>query len=281
MICFSRRQRLLSALLVLASAVARADQQTPAADPPAPRDHAAAFPVSRLGDVRDMTSGFLGGERDAYYEILAHARDTSQAAQESLARQVRAFAQARHRARHKGRGFSLFHELIKEPAAYRGLPVRLTGYLRDLTPMEAGDNESGLTQLFQGHLFTEDSLQSPYVVVCQDVPNQMPRPQPSRPTDQVSVVGYFFKIWAYHPERGNWAAPLILAHRLEWHPPAPGWAAGPGTRWGIAAGGCLALSAAGWWLRRQRAREQALRDRLRARFESREAVAGQPRPEEG
>jgi hypothetical protein len=236
----------------------------------------AAFPVEQLAGVRDLTSGFSGPEHDAYYALLAHARETSAALQQAAARQVRAQAQAAHAARKTNRKFSMFYELIKQPTAYRGLPVTLRGSLRDLTPMDSGENSHGITQMYQGNLFTEDSLQSPYVVVCLERPKEMPIPAPDRPTDHVLVTGYFFKVWSYRPERGNWAAPLILANRLEWQPPAPGWIASPAWRWGLVAATCILAAGIVWWLRRQRAEERAVRLALRARLEPAEPVEPNP-----
>ena len=113
--------------------------------------------------VSDLTNGFVESERDSYYGLLAHARDTRLAAQQQAARTNLEAAQATFRADPKNRRKShqLFYDLVTHPDAWRGQPVTLRGYIRDLTPMEAGENPEGLGTLYQAHLFTADSAQFP------------------------------------------------------------------------------------------------------------------------
>jgi hypothetical protein len=87
--------------------------------------------------------------------------------------------------------------------------------------MDAGENDEGLETLHQGYLFTADSLQNPYIIVTREIPKDIPRPKKGSPTNDVTVTGYFFKIWSYEAQRGNWAGPLILADRLDWNPSPP------------------------------------------------------------
>lgn len=224
------------------------------------------IPSEWLTGISDLTSGFSADEHGVYYQILARARedlaDQKQAATQNLAVADRDFHADRA---NRKRQYRLFYDLVTRPDSWRGQPVTLRGYIRDLTPMEAEENELGLTQLYQAHLFTEDSTQFPYVVVCTEIPPNLPRPEPRRPIDFISVTGYFYKLWTYRAETetGRWSAPLILAGRLEWNPPrvsAPWWQRlGTGAVLGVVcvlAGG-LAL------LRRRRQQERAVLRQIR------------------
>jgi hypothetical protein len=190
---------------------------------PRPRMDPAAIPSRWFANTRDRTRGISNEERDAYYAILARAGTISLDRQRQLAESLRSQAETEFRSDpdHKGRKFSLFVDLIQHPERYRGKPVTLRGYIQGLETMEAGENDEGLTLLHQAYFFTADSLQNPYVVVTTEIPPDIPRPRKGSPTNDVSVTGYFFKIWSYEAERGNWAGPLILAGKLEWNPSPP------------------------------------------------------------
>ncbi|RPI77095.1 MAG: hypothetical protein EHM42_14185 [Planctomycetaceae bacterium] len=154
---------------------------------------------------------------------------------------------------------------MSHPDSWRGQPVTLRGYIRDLAPMEAGENAFGIKTLYQANLFTEDSSQLPWVVVCAEIPENLPRPTARRPTDNVTVTGYFFKLWTYRAETesGRWTAPVLLASRIDWQPApagpslAPQWLSVP-----------LALAAAGvaaaLWLRSQNRKTRKRLERLQA-----------------
>ncbi|MFM8285868.1 MAG: hypothetical protein ACKOGA_03985, partial [Planctomycetaceae bacterium] len=221
------------------------------------------FPPDRLQGISDLTNGFVESERDSYYGLLAHSRETRLAAQQRAARANLEAARAVFQADPKNRRktHQLFYDLVTHPDAWRGQPVTLRGYIRDLTPMEAGENPEGLGSLYQAHLFTADSAQFPYVIVCSQIPDGLPLPTARRPTDYITVTGYFYKLWTYRAgtESGHWSAPLILAHRLEWTPPAPRPPISPAWWWLGAA-----LLAAAWlgWRELQR-RERAARRLLR------------------
>lgn len=223
----------------------------------------AEFPPELLTSVKDFTNGFGGAEREVYYMVLAHARSTPRELQLRGAREARAVAEGAFRAerKHARRKFQPFIDVVTHPDVWRGQPVTLRGYIRDLTPMEAGENTYGLGTLYQANLFTEDSAQLPWVIVCADVPRDLPRPTPRRPTDNVTVTGYFFKLWTYRAETesGRWSAPVLLASRMDWEPVpkgpslSPEWLSIPAV---LAAGGIVAAL----WLRRQ---NQAARAKLR------------------
>ena len=246
----------------------RTNRPTTTTKPPPPRlalpPSGAEFPRERLQGVSDLTNGFVESERDSYFGLLAHARDTRHATQQQAARTNLEAAQATFRADPKNRRKShqLFYDLVTHPDAWRGQPVTLRGYIRDLTPMEAGENPERLGTLYQAHLFTADSAQFPYVIVCSRIPEGLPTPSARRPTDYITVTGYFYKLWTYRAgtESGHWSAPLILADRLEWTPPAPSPPLAA-TWWWLAAG-LLAAAVLGWreLQRRDRAARRLLRE---------------------
>jgi hypothetical protein len=188
------------------------------------------LPTEWLTDVKDLTEGFGGGERDAYYMALDRARGLTPAEARSAAAETRREAEANFRADPKNarKKFSLYYELVRNPAKYRGRLVTLTGYIRTLETMEAGENEQGLETLHQANLFAEEAFGNPCVIVCSEIPHDLRAPKEGSPTDNITVTGYFYKLWSYEAPGRRWAAPLILAGQLEWNPRPPGWTERPG-----------------------------------------------------
>lgn len=196
--------------------------KTPAAIGPG-KPAAVDVPPEWFSGTRDRTRGISETERDAYYRALAQAGKIDP---QQLRRRAQALRDQAERAFHsdpmnKGRMYSQFVDIVQRPDQFRGKPVTLKGYIQGLDTMDAGENDEGLQTLHQAYLFTADSLQNPYVVVTREIPPDIPRPKKGSPTNDVSVTGYFFKIWSYEAQRGNWAGPLILADRLEWNPGPP------------------------------------------------------------
>jgi hypothetical protein len=216
---------LFQLLIATALAEAQSNPRKPVRPPLDLPRHDVSIPREWLTGVSDLTAGFGPSEQESYYQVLAEARDRSLSAQKQAAAENLALAEQEFRAdkSNRKRQYRLFYDLVTRPESWRGQPVTLRGYIRDLTPMEVGENRSGLEQLYQAHLFTEDSAQFPYVVVCTEIPPGLPRPEVRRPTDFITVTGYFYKLWSYRAETesGRWSAPLILAGRLEWNPPRP------------------------------------------------------------
>ncbi|MFN0056403.1 MAG: hypothetical protein ACKV0T_30015 [Planctomycetales bacterium] len=220
------------------------------------------LPNAWLENVRDRTRGIRNEERDPYYQILAAARTADPQALRAAGRETAAAAERAFRADpgNKRRKFSLFAELARQPGPLRGRPVTLHGYIQRLESFEAGENDEGLTTLHQAYLFTGDSLQSPYVVVCSELTPGIPIPSKGQPTNDIFVSGYFFKLWSYDAERGTWAAPLILAHTLEWHPRPIPLTSRASFKGSLAAGLALTLLLIAYWLRRQRLEVSRLRE---------------------
>lgn len=195
----------------------------PAAIPVAPTPEG-DFPPESLAAVEDFTGLDRPGERDVYYGLLNLAGQVPLSVQRARAKAVATAGEAAFRAdpKQKGRPYSQFADLVLSPGRYRGKPVTMEGYIQKLDRMDAGENEYGLTDLYQSYLFTPESKGNPVVVVTREVTPGLPRPTKGNATNYIRVTGYFYKVWRYDAERGGWAAPLLIANRLEYRPPQRG-----------------------------------------------------------
>ncbi|MGQ0635803.1 MAG: hypothetical protein ACT4QC_14425 [Planctomycetaceae bacterium] len=224
-----------------------------------PPGHSLNLPPEFIEGVTDFTGEFRGPERDGYYQTLDFARQADPArlraaGDGTVAQAAQRFRNDPANARRK---FSLFADIVQHPAEYRGKPLTLRGYLQRLQPMDAGEDDFGLDTLHEAYLFTGET--HPYVVVCTQVPHNMPIPTKGFPTNDVVVSGYFFKLWSYEAERGRWAAPVILASRIDWEPRSPSLLARQEFQWSLGLGfAALVLGLAGM-LARQRRNDRRLR----------------------
>lgn len=160
--------------------------------------------------VEDHTRGVRYEEREAYYQVLQHARETDDERERAAARR---FADERRRTDPK---YEPYVDLFKHPDAYRGKPVALSGHVRRLIPVPVDENEWGITSLYEAWLYTEDSQTNPAVVIFTDLPEGMPTG--GELTEQAGVTGYFFKMYVYQAQDTTRVAPLILADSIEWLP---------------------------------------------------------------
>ncbi|MFN0196387.1 MAG: hypothetical protein ACKVT0_06560 [Planctomycetaceae bacterium] len=162
-------------------------------------------------------------EAPAYYAILNHAARVPPA---KLRESALTFRQSRHRENPKLSKrpfdkFPQFVDLFQNPDTYRGKPVTLTGYTRRVRSIVADKNEYGIDTLHEIWLFTDDSQNNPVVIVCTEIPKDLP--QGDRLLNGISVTGYFFKLYGYDDSGDDKRlAPMILAHRLQWSPPKSG-----------------------------------------------------------
>jgi hypothetical protein len=177
----------------------------------------------RRDDIRsvvDFTGLDRPEERASYYGLLNHARTVPLSAQRQRARDVA--AESRHLFEsapgNSRREFRPFAEVVLHPERFRGLPITLSGHIQRLDEIDAGENDFGMVATYQAYLFTGDSRPLPWVIVATQVDADLPRPAKGRPTDHVVVTGYFHKLWRYETADGHWAAPLILAGRIEYRP---------------------------------------------------------------
>jgi hypothetical protein len=151
-----------------------------------------------LQTVKDDTVGVRADERDAYYHVLAQARDARRAELESVARPGVAYA-----------------AVMTEPGQWRGRAVTIQGTLRRLQALPVGENSYGIGRLYDAWLFTADSGLDPWRVVCCTVPEDMPLAEELKPPVEVRLTGYFFKKQGYAATHGLHTAPLVLAGRID------------------------------------------------------------------
>ena len=219
----ARRCRIVSVCFILAAWVSTAsgrvesgvDATTPTGD-----DTCSAIELSPdlLRTIEHRTLRVQTEERKAYYTALQQAVETRYEKQQACAE--RFLLERRQELpdlqEHPDREFPIFVDLFKNPDRYHGKPVTLTGHVRKLSSMPAGENELGFETLYEAWLFTDDSQSNPAVVVSASIPQGMPLGD--NLVEQVSVTGYFFKMYAYPARDTTRVAPLLLAQRLRWHP---------------------------------------------------------------
>jgi hypothetical protein len=154
--------------------------------------------------------------------------------------------------------FPNFVDLFKNEKLYHGKLVTFHGHIRNLLSYSADKNDFGVTELHEAWIYTEDSRPNPAVIVCTSIPDGMQDAfNKSRVLDQVTVTGYFFKMFAFEdrdPDNKTRVAPMLIAQRLEWRPmdtePITPQLKGTGLYAGICA---LAVSAVVlvWWISRR------------------------------
>ncbi|NOX53688.1 MAG: hypothetical protein GXP27_04485 [Planctomycetes bacterium] len=199
-------------------------------------DDPTALDMKILAPVLDpvhglKTPGVREEEREAYYYVLQRTREIDYELQKAAARRY----QTRRRAVYPDKRvrsdpkepFPIFVDLYRNadrPEVYFGKLVTLSGHVRLLREIPAGQNPYGIQTLYEAWLYTPDSQSNPACIVCTEVPAGMLkafRQSRSHLLDGVTVTGYFFKMMVYRAQDAPRFAPLILARRLEWHPPAP------------------------------------------------------------
>ena len=191
--------------------------------------------------IKDKRRGLRVEESDAYYHVLAYARKVDLRQLKAAARELQknrrsAYPQLK---RNPDRDFPTFVDLIRNPELYHGKPVALKGHVRHFVEQTAGNNEQDIKTLYEIWLYTDDSQTHPAIAVCTSIPETFPKGEDL--IDHVRVTGYFFKLYLYDAQDGNLRfAPLILAHRLEWHPEEATTVLGPAP-WAVYVGAVLVL----------------------------------------
>lgn len=191
----------------------------------------AALDPSWLESARHPQTGLLSRgiraeESAGYFAILNHARQLPLATLHSAATDfqrersaiIRRDPHFRFYFQKSPAEFPTFADLFRNPEAYHGRPVTFRGHLRRLISFPAGENPQGLGQLHEAWLYTDGAQQNPVVVVCSELPPNLPVGDDLL-VDFVTSTGYFFKRYGYEDRSGQTRfAPLILAQRLEWTP---------------------------------------------------------------
>ena len=171
----------------------------PKADPENCRD--VRIDRELLSHVRDNTLGVRRKEADAFYIVLAQARDVPENCLREAARDDVAFT-----------------VLMADSDHFRGVPVTVTGEIKRLNPVDASENAFGIERFYESWLFTPDSGDNPYRIVTASVPEGMPQRDISHEL-RVRVTGYFFKREGYAAQGGLHTAPLLIGKTLERLPP--------------------------------------------------------------
>jgi hypothetical protein len=225
-------------LILPATLLAQIEPANPAAEEaesfsgPTAADDGISINPQLLAGVRDRTFGLTWAEREPYFRILAQARTVELGRQRAAARD---FQQQRREAvpayrKRPAADFPAFFDLFKHPDLYRGRPVTLHGHVRKLVPMPPGEHPypHNVPMLYEAWLYTDDSQGNPAVVVFTEKPDGLP--EGGDLAEEVTVTGYFYKMYAYDAQDTTRIAPMLLAGGVTWHPAPPvGW--GPTPPW--------------------------------------------------
>jgi hypothetical protein len=193
----------------------------PNASTPTTLDRGASINPDLLEVVKDNTLGLLYEERDLYFRLLKLSHETPLARQETFAAQ---FREARWQvdprlSKRKLADFPTFVDLFQNPEEYRGRPVSLNGVIRKLTKFNPGKNSLGITEAYEGWVYTNDGQSNPAVVVFTSKPPKLP--VGGDLTEEVRLTGYFLKMYGYDAQDVTRKAPLIIAGEVEWRPSQP------------------------------------------------------------
>lgn len=193
-------------------------QKSPENRVPISLDGGASINPDVLEPIVDNTVGLTSDDREAYFRIL---KLTQRLEPEELRRLAREFRKDRHAAspRYRQRPvekFPTFVDLFQHPEAYRGRPVTLHGYFRRLVTYDAGKNDKGIKDLYEGWLYPDDGQSNPTVVVFTEKPQGLPIGGDL--AEEITVTGYFLKMYGYQAHDTTRKAPLILAETVRWRP---------------------------------------------------------------
>ena len=182
--------------------------------------------------IRDKTQRIPA---EAYFHLLDVARRVStEELEEQAQRHVLTFA-----------------HFSASPELYRGQPVFLKGHVRRMTDIKPIENRAGFEKLYEGWLFTEESQDNPYVIIVSRLPDGFPLG--GSIVEDVSFAGYFLKLWAYRAGDGDRYAPLLIGHRVVWHPRQAGFVPSAFTHLVIIAGVAVLIAVlfgVTWYARR-------------------------------
>jgi len=153
-----------------------------------------------LSVIKDNTFGILQGEAKLYYELLARADKIPSSYIERAGIDDVSFA-----------------VLMNDSDVFRGSLITIEGDLRRLTFMPIDENSPLNKPLSEAWVFTADSGNNPYRVVCLETPPGIPTGESLSDEIRVRVTGYFFKRYGYAAQHGDMhTAPLLLAKRFKW-----------------------------------------------------------------
>ena len=179
----------------------RTPSRVPADATPPPYGEIAPVMIDKryLDVVKDNTIGIRRDESEVFYWLLDHARRVPSSALERAGdREVQ------------------YINLMTEPERYRGEPITIEGDLWRLYEFDAGKNDYAVSKIYEGWVFTGDSSNHPYRVVCTSLPSGIEPGENLR--IPVRITGYFFKREGYRSNGGVHVAPTLLARRIGINP---------------------------------------------------------------
>lgn len=165
---------------------------------------AAYFPgvhAQYLDAVRDDTV-FRAPESDAWFHLLELLESNS------LERLVAASG-----------GPVSYLQLDRQPQAYRGRLVTVSGIVRSAKKVAAPENSYGIDRYYQ--LWLQPLRSDPELIVVYALHLPLDFPVGEELDEPVSATGFFFKRWAYPSRSGILTAPLVLAKTVMWRPAPP------------------------------------------------------------
>jgi hypothetical protein len=110
-----------------------------------------------------------------------------------------------------------YAQLVSQPEAYRGQPVRIRGTVVRESVKRLAENDLGLTEYHQLVISPRGGGEWPIVVYALELPQGFPRGDGLRAA--VAVDGLFFKVWSFAHDDGAGLAPVIVAQAIDWQPP--------------------------------------------------------------
>jgi hypothetical protein len=109
-----------------------------------------------------------------------------------------------------------FVQLFRQPEAYRGEWIRVSGTVRRALPIATPANDHQVDKLYQLWLQPEGRPDDLLAIDVLQLPPGFPTGEAVKAP--VTVDGVFFKRWAYHAGDGIRTVPLILARTVAWTP---------------------------------------------------------------
>lgn len=185
---------------------------------PISMDGGASVNPEVLTNILDNTVGLTPDDREAYFRILKLTEKLGDAEVRALAEEFREERRTAslHSRRRSAEKLPLFVDMFQHPEQCRGRPVTLQGRLRRLVSFEAGNNEQGFEELYEGWLYPNEGQSHPAVVIFTKKPKGLPLGGDI--TEEVSVSGYFLKMYGYEAHETARKAPLLLAETVRWKP---------------------------------------------------------------
>ena len=250
----------------------RSRRKTPSretARQPISLDGGASINPQILKPIHDDTVGLTFDDREAYFRMLklTEKLDPKELRNLAVEFQVDRHAASPRDRRGPVKKFPSFVDLFQHPAEYRGRPVTLHGKFRRLVTYDAGKNDQGFDELHEGWFFADEGQGNPAVVIFTEMPRGLPGGGDIE--EEISVTGYFLKMYGYPAQDATRRAPLILAQTVHWHPQtAPArWNPSPQTSVALMAGILVIGLLSSLSLRESDLRAAAWKESRRAKFD--------------